>query len=563
MALGGLVMTVDEAVRKAKQDYGVSETLEPSELNSLLDVLQQAVGLYPEHPAVTSLGNTLTYTMLDKLSTAFAAYLKQSTKLEPGDRMAIQMPSLAQYLVVAYGAFKAGLVAVNINPLYTEDELEYQFGHADVKAVVVFDKFLPVVEAVRKKTPLEYVFVTSPFDLHPPIKRFLMSLVLKLMGKSVSSDKVILLRTALAANVENFTPATLVPDDMALLQYTGGTTGVSKPAIISHSNMVSVTRQGWEMLRLASAKAGEERIVSPLPLYHIYAFALSVTTGVHMGAHTLLIPNPRDIDGFVKLLRKWPGTIFSGLNTLFVALIENKDFDKVDFSSLKITLSGGSALSEATANYWKKTTGCEISNAYGLTEASPIVSFSPPGAGKPGSVGIAVANTELRIAGADGKPLAVGEHGEIWVRGPQVMHSYLHFPEETAKTITEEGWLKTGDVGSVDADGFLFIHDRQKDLIIVSGFNVYPNEVEGVVSHHPDITYCAVIGVPDEHSGEAVKLFLVSTNPNLTEEDVRTFCSEKLARYKWPKYIEFRDELPLSNVGKVLRRELRDEKSAT
>ena len=383
------------------------------------------------------------------------------------------------------------------------------------------------------------------------------------MGKSVSSDKVIPLRTALAANVENFTPATLAPDDMALLQYTGGTTGVSKPAIISHSNMVSVTRQGWEMLRLASAKAGEERIVSPLPLYHIYAFALSVTTGVHMGAHTLLIPNPRDIDGFVKLLRKWPGTIFSGLNTLFVALMENKDFDKVDFSPLKITLSGGSALSEATADHWKKTTGCEISNAYGLTEASPIVSFSPPGAGKPGSVGIAVANTELRIAGADGQSLAVGEHGEIWVRGPQVMHSYLHFPEETAKTITEEGWLKTGDVGSVDADGFLFIHDRQKDLIIVSGFNVYPNEVEGVVSHHPDITYCAVIGVPDEHSGEAVKLFLVSTNPKLTEEDVRAFCSEKLARYKWPKYIEFRDELPLSNVGKVLRRELRDEKSAT
>tara|TARA_R110002095_G_scaffold200825_1_gene181265 strand:- start:290 stop:1138 length:849 start_codon:yes stop_codon:yes gene_type:complete len=282
-----------------------------------------------------------------------------------------------------------------------------------------------------------------------------------------------------------------------------------------------------------------------------------------MGAHTLLIPNPRDIDGFVKLLRKWPGTIFSGLNTLFVALMENKDFDKVDFSPLKITLSGGSALSEATADHWKKTTGCEISNAYGLTEASPIVSFSPPGAGKPGSVGIAVANTELRIAGADGQSLAVGEHGEIWVRGPQVMHSYLHFPEETAKTITEEGWLKTGDVGSVDADGFLFIHDRQKDLIIVSGFNVYPNEVEGVVSHHPDITYCAVIGVPDEHSGEAVKLFLVSTNPKLTEEDVRAFCSEKLARYKWPKYIEFRDELPLSNVGKVLRRELRDEKSAT
>ena len=558
MALDDRVMSVEEAVRKAKQHYAVSETLEPSELNSLLDILQQAVQRYPEQPAVTSLGNTLSYTELDQLSSAFAAYLQQFTNLQPGDRMAIQMPSLAQYLVVAYGAFKAGLVAVNINPLYTADELEYQFGHADVKAVVVFDTFLPVVEAVRDKTPLEYVFVTSPFDLHSPIKRTLMSVVLKLLGKSVPYGSAIPLRTALAANTENFVPATLTLDDMALLQYTGGTTGVSKPAIISHGNMVSVTRQGWEMLNLASAQAGQERIVSPLPLYHIYAFALSVTTGVYMGAHTLLIPNPRDINGFVKLLRKWPGTIFSGLNTLFVALVEHEDFDKVDFTSLKITLSGGSALAEATAGYWQKATGCEICNAYGLTEASPVVSFSPPGANKSGSVGIAVANTELCITDADGQPLAVDEHGEIWVRGPQVMQGYLHFPDETAKTITEEGWLKTGDVGSVDSDGFLFIHDRQKDLIIVSGFNVYPNEIESVISHHPDITYCAVIGVPDEHSGEAVKLFLVSTNPSLTEDEVRAFCASKLARYKWPKYIEFRDELPLSNVGKVLRRELRD-----
>ncbi len=558
MALEETVMSVDEAVRKAKKTYAVSETLEPSEVSTLVDVLQQAVRLYPDQPAVTSLGNTLTYAELDQLSSAYAAYIQQATNLKPGDRMAIQMPSLAQYLVVAYGAFKAGLVAVNINPLYTEVELEYQFNHANVKAVVVFDKFLPVVEAVRAKTSLEYIFVTSPFDLHSPVKRTLMSVLLKLLGKAVPYGSAISLRTALATDPQQLIPATLAPEDMALLQYTGGTTGVSKPAIISHSNMVSVTRQGWEMLHLASAKAGSERIVSPLPLYHIYAFALSVTTGVYMGAHTLLIPNPRDINGFVKLLRKWPGTIFSGLNTLFVALIEHKDFDKVDFSPLKITLSGGSALAEATAGYWKKVTGCEICNAYGLTEASPVVSFSPPGAQKPGSVGIAVPNTELRIVDENGQPLAVDEHGEIWVRGPQVMQGYLNFPEETAKTITDDGWLKTGDVGSVDSDGFLFIHDRQKDLVIVSGFNVYPNEIESVISHHPDITYSAVIGVADEHSGEAVKLFVVSTNPSLTEEDVRAFCRDKLARYKWPKYIEFRDELPLSNVGKVLRRELRD-----
>jgi len=551
-------MSVTDAVLKAKRDYGVSETLEPSNLNSLLDILQQSVSQYAQQPAVTSLGTTLSYEELDRLSTAFAAYLQKETNLNKGDRLAIQMPSLAQYLVVAYGVFKAGLVAVNINPLYTEVELEYQFNHADVKAVVVFDKFLPVIEAVQEKTPIEYVFVTSPFDLHPPVKRTLMSIVLKLMGKSVPYGKAVSLRAAMATNVEGFTPASLASDDMALLQYTGGTTGISKPAVISHGNMVSVTRQGVEMLQLAGAEMGKERIISPLPLYHIYAFALSVTTGVHLGAHTLLIPNPRDINGFVKLMKKWPGTIFSGLNTLFVALMEHKDFKQVDFSGLKITLSGGSALAEATAGYWLDTTGCEICNAYGLTEASPVVSFSPPGAKKPGSVGVAVANTELRIADNEGQALAVDEHGEIWVKGPQVMQGYLNFPEETAKTVTEDDWLKTGDVGSVDSDGFLFIHDRQKDMIIVSGFNVYPNEIESVVSHHPDVTYCAVIGIPDDHSGEAVKLFLVSANPNLTEDEVREFCSERLARYKWPKYIEFRDELPLSNVGKVLRRELRD-----
>lgn len=558
MALDESVMSVDDAVRGAKEHYAVPEPLDTSGMTSLLDILQHAVDRYPSQPAVTSLGNTLSFQQLDELSSAFAAYLKRHTNLQHGDRLAIQMPSLAQYLVVAYGAFKAGLVAVNINPLYTEVELDYQFNHATVKAVVVFDKFLPVIEAVRSKTSLEYVFVTSPFDLHPTWKRTLMQTVLTLLGRTVPYGDAIPLRTALATDTADFQPEKLAPEDMALLQYTGGTTGVSKPAIISHRNMVSVTCQGWAMLKVASSKEGQERIISPLPLYHIYAFALAVTTGVYMGAHTLLIPNPRDIKGFVRLMRKWPATIFSGLNTLFVALVEDKNFRKVDFSTLRLTLSGGSALVKATAGYWKDITGCEISNAYGLTEASPVVSFCPPGADKEGSVGIAVPSTEFRIADAQGQPMAVNEHGEIWVRGPQVMEGYLDFPEETAKTITEDGWLKTGDIGSVDADGFLFIHDRLKDMIIVSGFNVYPNEIESVVSHHPDITYCAVIGVPDDHSGEAVKLFLVSTNPDLTEKEIRTFCSDKLARYKWPKYVEFRDELPLSNVGKVLRRELRD-----
>lgn len=553
------VTDVAEAVRRGQQRFGVPENLPPSEFNSLLDVLQQSVEMFPQNPALTALGHTTNYAELDRLSSNFAAYIQQKTDLKPGDRLAIQMPSVTQYLVVAYGAFKAGLAVVNINPLYTEVELEYQFNHADVKAVVVFDKFLPHVEAVREKTQVNDVFVTSPFDLHPPVKRLLMSTLLKLMGKSVAPGTAIPLREALnATSLDSYQSVSVGPDDMALLQYTGGTTGVSKPAIISHGNLVSVTRQGWELLRLAGTEKGEERIVSPLPLYHIYAFALVATIGVYMGAHTLLVPDPRNINGFIKLLRRWPTTIFSGLNTLFVALLDHKDFGSIDFSTLKVTMSGGAALATGPADDWASKTGSTISDAYGLTEASPIVSFSPPNSGKSGSVGIAMPDTELCITDAQGIAQSVDEHGEIWVRGPQVMEGYLNFPEETAKTITEDGWLKTGDVGSVDSDGFLYIHDRQKDMIIVSGFNVYPNEIEAVISKHPDITYCAAVGIPDDHSGEAVKLFVVSINSNLKEDDVRDFCSDKLARYKLPKYIEFRDELPLSNVGKVLRRELRD-----
>ncbi|WP_438958249.1 AMP-binding protein [Porticoccus sp.] len=552
-------MDVNEAVRKSWAHFGLPAELPPCDFQSLLDVLEDAVSHFPNNPAVTSLGGTLSFAELDTLSTRFAAYLQQHTQLKPGDRLAIQMPSLIQYLVVAYGAFKAGLVVVNINPMYTEVELDYQLNHAGVKAVVVFDRFLGIVEAVRDQTPVETVFVTSPFDFHPPVKRRLMSVVLKLMGKSVKPGRAIPLQQVFAeAAGAEYQPVELTLDDMALLQYTGGTTGVSKPAIISHGNMVNVTRQAWALLEMSGLERGKERIVSPLPLYHIYAFALSVTTGVYIGAHSLLVPNPRDIKGFVKLLRRWPATLFSGLNTLFVALLKHPDFNRIDFSGLKITLSGGSALASGTGKAWQDKTGCEISEAYGLTEASPIVSFSPRGSGKAGSVGIAVPETELRIVDDEGRPLAVDEHGELWVRGPQVMSGYLDFPEETANTITDEGWLKTGDIASVDRDGFLRIHDRKKDMISVSGFNVYPNEIENVVSHHPDISYCAVVGVPDEHSGEAVKLYLVSTNPKLTADDMHDYCAKQLARYKLPKYIEFRDELPLSNVGKVLRRELRD-----
>ncbi|MEZ5529012.1 MAG: AMP-binding protein [Porticoccaceae bacterium] len=552
-------MEVMEAVRGSWDHYGIPHELAPCDQHNLLDIFADTVKQFPDKPAVTSLGGTLTFAELDRLSTAFACYMQQHTGLQCGDRIAIQMPSLIQYLVVAYGAFKAGLVVVNVNPMYTAVELEYQFNHADVKAVVAFDKFLSHAFEVKDKTPLQTIIVTGPFDLHPPVKRAVMSLVLKVLGKTFPTDGAISLREVIEKGAgHSCQPVSLQESDLALLQYTGGTTGVSKPAMISHGNMVSVTRQATILLNLIGMQRGRERFVSPLPLYHIYAFALVVTTGVNLAAHSMLIPDPRNIKAFIKLLRRWPATLFSGLNTLFVALMKDPDFSRVDFSTLKLTLSGGSALASGTGKEWLEKTGCEISEAYGLTEASPIVSFTPPDAGKSGAVGIAVPQTELMITDDDGQPLAVNEHGELWVRGPQVMQGYLHFPEETANTLTDEGWLKTGDIASVDEDGFLRIHDRKKDMIIVSGFNVYPNEIESVVSHHPDVTYCAAVGVPDEHSGEAVKLYVVSSNPALTEKDIHDFCARQLARYKLPKHIEFRDELPLSNVGKVLRRELRD-----
>ncbi len=552
-------MEVMEAVRNSWDHYGIPHDLPPSDIHSLLDLFAEAVRNYANQPAVTCLGGTLTYAELDGQSSAFASYLQQHTGLERGDRIAIQMPSLIQYLVVAYGAFKAGMVIVNVNPMYTATELEYQFNHADVKAVVVFDKFLDHTLAVKDITPLQTVISTAPFDLHPPLKRMVMSALMKLLGKAASAAGSISLLEALKKGSEQPHQAlALSGDELAILQYTGGTTGVSKPAMLSHGNMVSVTRQSAMVLESCGVDRGAERFVSPLPLYHIYAFAVVITVGVHLGVHSQLIPDPRNIKAFVKLLRQWPASVFIGLNTLFVALMKDPDFGRIDFSTLKFTISGGSALATGTSNDWFDKTGCRISEAYGLTEASPVVSLTPSPGGKQGAVGIALPGTEIKIADDEGNPQAVNDHGELWVRGPQVMQGYLHFPEETAKTVTADGWLKTGDIASVDEDGFLRIHDRMKDMIIVSGFNVYPNEIEGVVSRHPDVTYCAAVGVPDEHSGEAVKLYVVSANPGLTEKDIRDFCAEQLARYKLPKHIEFRDELPLSNVGKVLRRELRD-----
>ena len=553
-------MEVSEAVKKSWQRLQLVEEIDDQGLKLIPDILALAVDRYGDSPAYTCLGHTITFRELDTLSDRFAGWLQQQPNLKPGDRIAIQMPNLTQYAITAYGAFKAGLVLVNVNPMYTQRELEYQFNHAAVKIVVVFDQFIETLESALPNTPVEKVVVASPFDLHPGWKRCLMNAALKLTGKKGNigaheSLQAILAQTGLAAPQ----PVDQSTEDTAVLQYTGGTTGVSKPAVLTHRNLIANMLQGCAVIQLGKLTHGRERIVSPLPMYHIYAFALSLNVGVYLGLHDLLIPDPRNIDGFIKLLKKWPTSMLSGLNTLFLALMRHPDFDQIDWSGLKLVVSGGMALSEGVATEWEQRTGMVVSEGYGMTETSPIITFSPPGAVQLGTVGVVVPCTEIRVVDEKGQDRATGEEGELWVRGPQVMSGYWNFEEETAEVLTGDGWLKSGDIVSVDEEGYVRIMDRQKDMIVVSGFNVYPNEIEGVLSRHPDVTYCAAIGVKSGESGEAVKAFIVSTNPALTQEDVRQYCKTELAGYKVPKFVEFRDELPLSNVGKVLRRELKED----
>ena len=556
-------MDIATAVQQSQKRAGFPETIDYQGLKTLPDILACAVEKYGDLAALSVLGHTISYRELDELSSHFAGWLQRSTTLKPGDRLAIQLPNLSQYAIVAYGALKAGLVLVNVNPMYTERELKYQFEHAEVRAVVVFDQFLEHVEAVVPETPVEQVIVVSPFDLHAGWKYHTMSLLLRVMGKSGriknGSGKYSKLRDILSSgNPSEYQPVQRCAEDMAVLQYTGGTTGVSKPAILSHHNLVSNILQSWYGLQPAGIESGVERMVAPLPLYHIYSFTLVMGVGLHIGAHTLLIPDPRNISNFLKQLRQFPFSFLSGLNTLFLALLKHPGFNKVDFSATKIATSGGMALTEGVATEWRQRTGVAICEGYGLTETSPVVAVTPANAVVNGAVGLMVPETEARIVSPQGEDMPTGEHGELWVRGPQVMSSYWQFPEETANVMAVDGWFKTGDIASIDEQGYLRIHDRMKDMILVSGFNVYPNEVEGVLSTHPDITHCAAIGVSDPESGEVVKVFVVSTNPNLTADDIRAFCKEQLASYKVPKLVEFRDELPLSNVGKVLRKELRE-----
>nr|WP_325096951.1 AMP-binding protein [Cobetia sp. cqz5-12] len=539
-----------------------SQEVDFSGYDSLMDMLEKACSAHGERPAFTCMDRTMTFAELDATSRQLADWFQHETDLKPGDRVAIQLPNTLMFPVVAFAVLRAGLVLVNTNPLYTEREMEHQFNDSGARALVVLANMADKVERVRERTGLEYVLVCELGDMHPAFKRLLINTVVKHVKKLVPSyhlPDAIALRTAISqGKAERWERPTLALDDVAVLQYTGGTTGVAKGAMLTHRNLLANMLQG-KMALTQGLNPGHETLVAPLPLYHIYAFTIHMACMLSEGNHTLLIPNPRDIPGFVKTLQKHDFTMFVGLNTLFVALCNNPGFQALDFSKLKITTSGGVALTRKAAEEWKRITGSDISEGYGMTETSPIVSFNPLDAIQLGTIGRPMPSTEVRLYDDEGALVAMGEPGELCVKGPQVMKGYWQREQATKDSFTADGFLRTGDIAVFQDDGYMRIVDRKKDMIIVSGFNVYPNEVEDVIVRHPDVLEAAAVSVVDERSGEAIKLYVVLKDGAELEADaLRDWSRKELASYKVPRQVVFIDELPKTNVGKVLRRELRD-----
>ncbi|MDO1528650.1 AMP-binding protein [Fulvimonas sp. R45] len=531
---------------------------------SAVAVLEEAFLRFRDRPAFANFGKQLSYGQIDQLSRQFAGYLTGVLKLGKGDRIAIMLPNVLQYPIALFGALRAGLVVVNTNPMYTARELRHQLEDSGAKAIVVLDNFAATLQQVVAETDVRHVVTTGIGDLLGFPKGALVNFVLKRVKKMVPDydlPQAVRFRDALAQGAAHPPPKVeLGHDDLAFLQYTGGTTGVAKGAMLTHANMVANMLQVGAWIGDA-LKPGEEVAIGALPLYHIFSLTACGMVFVRLGARTLLITNPRDMPGFVKELKKTPFSILPGVNTLFNGLLNTPGFAEVDFSRLKISLGGGMAVQRSVAERWKKVTGCTLAEAYGLTETSPGVCINPTDLRDyNGSIGLPLPSTDVAIWSEDNRPLPIGEVGELMVHGPQVMRGYWNRPDETAKVLGADGWLHTGDIARMDANGYVYIVDRKKDMILVSGFNVYPNEVEDVVMQHPGVLEVAAIGAPDEHSGEVVKLFVVRKDPNLTVEALKQFCHDNLTGYKRPKVIEFRDSLPKSNVGKILRRELRDAK---
>lgn len=538
---------------------GMPANINPDAYTSLREFAEESFKKYAKLKAFTLMGKCITYKELDEKSSAFAAYL-QYRGLKKGDRIAYMMPNLLQYPIAIFGAIRAGITIVNINPLYTPHEMEFVFNNSGVKAILLADNFAANLEKIIHKTQIEIVILTSIGEMLGGLKGFLVDFAVKYIKRLVPKYKLhntIDFSTALRQGAhQEIKPVDIRPEDLALLQYTGGTTGISKAAMLTHKNLISNIEQIKAVIchYLEEAK---ETALSPLPMYHIFAFAVNVMAMMAIGANTILIVNARDIGSVVKAFQDHPISLATGVNTLFNAIMNHPDFVKADFKNLKVSVAGGMALQSAVAERWKSITGCWLSEGYGMTEASPVVSLNPiDGHGKPGSIGIPVPSTDVRIVDESGMVCSCNEIGEIQVQGPQVMRGYLNRPDETEKTI-RDGWLCTGDIGSMDEDGFFKIVDRKKDMIIVSGFKVFPNELEEVISKHPKVLEVAAVGLPDEKSGELVKVFVVKRDKSLTESEILDYCKLYLTNYKVPKSVEFRESLPKTNVGKVLRRELK------
>jgi len=541
---------------------GVPAEIDLAEFPSIVSVLDNAIEMYRDRPAFSNMGKVLTYGEVDRLSRQFASYLINDRKLKKGDRVALMMPNVLQYPIAIFGALRAGLTVVNTNPLYTPRELKHQLVDSGAKVLVVLENVAQTAAEVVRETPVEQVIVTSIGELLGFPKGRIVDFVIKYVKKMVPDYDIpgaIDFRTALSRGAAATLPSVaLSSDDIAFLQYTGGTTGVAKGAMLTHRNLVANMQQASAWIG-GNAKLGEEIIITALPLYHIFALTANCLVFMKFGGLNHMITNPRDMPGFVKELKSVRFTAITGVNTLFNGLLNTPGFDTIDFSSLHLTLGGGMAVQRAVAERWKKATGCTLVEAYGLTETSPAACMNPldlPAFN--GAIGLPISSTTACIKDDEGRMLAVGEVGELCLKGPQVMRGYWQRPEETAKVIDADGWLHTGDMAKMDEAGFFYIGDRKKDMILVSGFNVYPNEIEDVIATMPGVLEVAAVGIPDEKSGEAVKVVIVRKDTALTTEQVKAFCKENLTGYKHPKVVEFRTELPKTNVGKILRRELRE-----
>ncbi|EPO1786342.1 long-chain-fatty-acid--CoA ligase FadD [Cronobacter turicensis] len=540
----------------------VPAEINPDRYHSLVDLFEQSCTRFADQPAFTNMGEVMTFRKLEERSRAFAAWLQQGLGLQKGDRVALMMPNLLQYPVALFGILRAGMIVVNVNPLYTPRELEHQLNDSGASAIVIVSNFAHTLEKVVDKTPVKHVILTRMGDQLSTAKGTLVNFVVKYVKRLVPKyhlPDAISFRSALHNGYRlQYIKPEVTPDDLAFLQYTGGTTGVAKGAMLTHRNMLANLEQVLGTYGPLLHR-GKELVITALPLYHIFALTMNCLLFIELGGQNVLITNPRDIPGLVKELGKYPFTAMTGVNTLFNALLNNKEFHKLDFSSLHLSAGGGMPVHQAVAERWEKLTGQFLLEGYGLTECSPLVSVNPHDIDyHSGSIGLPVPSTEVKLIDDEGNEVAPGAPGELCIKGPQVMLGYWQRPDATDEII-QDGWLRTGDIAVMDEEGFLRIVDRKKDMILVSGFNVYPNEIEDVVMQHSGVQEVAAVGIPSEASGELVKIFVVKKEASLTEEALITFCRRHLTGYKVPKQVEFRTELPKSNVGKILRRELRDE----